>query len=198
MKPQTFRTFIGIPVASAIQSQLDHWLDLRTQFCHTHQIQPPAKERLVAKENRHLTLHFLGDLTEEQRQQLELNLKVQLSDIPSFDLMLDQLSHFPDAKSPILAATGRATSELQQLHQTTAEAIEQSGLSRLLSHKPYRPHITLIRAKGKAAPEENTLLQQLEKSDIQLPVNEVVLYESILTPNGSVYKTAKTYQLRSV
>ncbi|WP_423895123.1 RNA 2',3'-cyclic phosphodiesterase [Candidatus Pelagadaptatus aseana] len=197
MKPQVYRSFIGIPVCGKVHQALDQWLNLRQQLCQKHDIPPPIKERQIPAENRHLTLHFLGDLTHQQRQTLHLNLQQHVTTQQAFDLELNQLCHFPDAKSPILAATCETTPELKKLYSATTYAIQKAGLSRLMGSKAYRPHITLIRAKGKALPDENTLLETMEKSGICMPCNKVVLYQSTVTSTGSIYNEIKHYCLKS-
>jgi len=65
-------------------------------------------------------------------------------------------------------------------------------------NRPYHPHITLARRKGKSGGEElrNLKLQIGRQPDISsFTASSFVLYESIPTPQGSRYETRERFSL---
>ncbi len=188
----TFRTFIGIPLPEGVQDELDFWLEAREQTSPNSASGP----RQIPSANRHVTLHFLGNLSNRERTRLCQNLSQVLKNTTAFELILDKLEYFPDAKSPIVAATCETTPALDQLWILCAEALQQSHLQHLISTRKFRPHITLIR--NRRCQQE---LEYTERNDkpglpaITFPVEQVSLYDSQINHLGSSYRAIHTVTL---
>lgn len=191
---KTHRTFIGIPVPADAQNFLDQWLTRRQKLLQNTGIENP-EERVIPHHNRHITLHFLGDITGKQRQTLSENLNTELKNLRHFTLNFHQLQHFPDAKSPILAATCEVSTPLLNVWQHTASALRQSGLEERLSTREFRPHITLIRGKLSPTIEEKRALTELPIPKLEIRVSEVRLYNSTVDHTGSNYQAIHTSYL---
>lgn len=188
----TFRTFIGIPLPEGVQRELDFWLEARKQTISNS----ASGQRQIPSANRHITLHFLGNLTNRERTRLCQNLSQVLKNTTAFELILDKLEYFPDAKSPVVAATCQTTPALDQLWLLGAEALQQSHLQHLVSTRKFRPHITLLRHRRRQHELEYT-----EENDnpglpaITFPVGQVSLYDSQIDHLGSSYRAIHTITL---
>lgn len=94
----------------------------------------------VSTENIHLTLHFLGDVTEARTAQLESCLAAVRAE--PFSLNIDRWGYFPKARICWIGATNTPemlTSLLQQTGDCVVNVVEdyrQTG---------FTPHITLFR-----------------------------------------------------
>jgi len=97
--------------------------------------------RPVAPENLHLTLAFLGEHPEPVIEDVHFG----LADfrLPSFDLALEGLGLFGDARPRVLYAGVRREPELTRLREKVVQAARGAGLDP--ERKRYRPHVTLAR-----------------------------------------------------
>jgi 2'-5' RNA ligase len=66
-----------------------------------------------------------------------------------------------------------------------------------MEDRPYKPHLTIGRIKHLNSSESlKTLTEEFQNYEIQLvPVNEVILYESVLLSAGPVYKPLRIVKL---
>ena len=139
-------------------------------------------------EQCHLTLKFLGEIDEPQREAFSAS----LSEIrrASFQLGLTNLGAFPGARHPRVIWLGvSSTSELAAL----AQAVDQAT-SAIALDKPFAAHITIARAKGPGVKFDPALL------DVAVPacayaVTEFVLYRSVLTSSGPKYEALQKFAL---
>ena len=106
-----------------------------------------------------------------------------------FQLKMKGTGVFRNFSDPKIIWTGIETSDrLLQLNNLILNGLKKLNID--LGDKPFNPHLTLGRIKH--LNDKNSLkgiLEQFQNTDIQtIPVNEVILYESILYPAGPVYK----------
>jgi 2'-5' RNA ligase len=75
-----------------------------------------------------------------------------------------------------------------QLNDSIMNGLKDAGIS--IEDRPFKPHLTLGRIKYlKDKAVLKTLMDKYQNAEIQkVPVNEVILYESILLQTGPVYK----------
>ncbi len=92
--------------------------------------------------NAHITLNFLGEIS--QADMMDIGLVLGKIKSPNFELSLDSVGVFGNAKRPrILWAGVRASEELKFLQQKTTAALNRFGLK--LEERRFRPHVTLAR-----------------------------------------------------
>ncbi|MGM0477563.1 MAG: RNA 2',3'-cyclic phosphodiesterase [Pseudomonadota bacterium] len=100
---------------------------------------PHHTGRLVPRHNLHLTLAFAGDVTPETLACLRAGAETVRGEPVTVDLV--QCGRF----GPLLWAGPESTPEpLAHLATTLAGVLEDCGLPR--DPRPYRPHVTLVRA----------------------------------------------------
>jgi RNA 2',3'-cyclic 3'-phosphodiesterase len=147
-------------------------------------------------DNIHITLAFLGDTEENMINILRSRLKDKCEGSGRFELILQGTGLFKNYHDPRVIWAGIEMSEkLTHLNAFIIDAIREAGVT--IEERPFKPHLTLGRIKfinDKLALKE--ILEKYQKLEIQkVPVNEVILYESILLKTGPVYKPLGRYIL---
>jgi 2'-5' RNA ligase len=140
-------------------------------------------------ENIHITLAFLGDTDERQIIQICSMLKDKCKGSGEFDLLIKGTGIFRNLGDPRVIWTGIEPSvNLIDLYNLIKSGLNEEGFR--LEDRPFNPHLTLGRIKYLKDKEFlKMLLDRYQFTEIQkVPVNEVILYESILLPSGPVYK----------
>lgn len=143
----------------------------------------------------HLTLHFIGAVTDAQFAAIRAALGTVQR--PPFDLTLRGVGVFPhqDRARVLWAGVARAPG-LLQLHQQLAEALKPTGFTP--EDRPYAPHVTLARFH-QAPPRDSVqqyLLAQQRFATPHFTVSEFILFSSDLQPDGAVYTPEQRYSLR--
>ena len=177
------RAFIAIQLPVVIR---DYLADLQKTLANDN---PRLVINWVEYENLHLTLLFLGELTEE-----EFNLiKIQLAGVRwpvSFKLTLANIGTFPNNLAPqILHVTTEPSKELTQLVNLLRREVAELNIP--VDKKTFTPHMTLGRIKQNIGP----LKYDHEADYLTFPVTEVTLFESTLGGTGSIYTAHETYHL---
>jgi 2'-5' RNA ligase len=175
------RLFIAWPLSHEVEQELG-----RIGFLLK---QKGGRLSWVAPKNIHLTARFLGDTDEKLVGSLKELIDRVAKESHTTTLTIDKLGAFPDMKQPrvIWAGLGGDTSPLQ----TTADLIER-GVDELgfaPDSKKFKPHLTLGRVKDSHGVEALMMaVQQFRPSPIAVELDRLVLFKSILTPQGSIYE----------
>ena len=190
----TLRLFFAVD-ATALAPQL---LALQQQWLTAladQKAKAPSRAVAVAPENLHMTLLFLGNLTQAQCDSLiqattAARLGAQLS---PFSVTLCRSGLFPSAK---VAWLGPATTPapLTQLEQQLRVLVSELGLA--VEPRPYRPHITLLRKASSPVNQDLATALAPPPAPLTLPVNEFALYESRSTPDGVRYLPLASWQIK--
>ncbi len=124
-------------------------LPSREEQGRLHKIQkelltPLTSYRATGRENLHLTLHFLGEKSEEQLPELRELLDDVVSGVEPFLFSFREVGFFQKKNQKILwLGPGRGEDKLKGLWERMGKALE------LLEHevdpRPFRPHLTLAR-----------------------------------------------------
>jgi len=133
----------------------------------------------------HLTLQFLGDEIEDERPVIDT-----LSKIPfrPFDIKMGDIIPFPNALKPRgIWVECRESDALMRLANQIRKAMEAVGYK---ADKPFRAHITLGRYKN--PPHQKP--EKMKGEPHMFTVDKFYLMESILLPQGAVYKTVAVFQ----
>jgi len=171
------RVFLAVAVARRLQKQINRALaPLRSSN---------RDIRWVAEQNRHLTLAFLGDQPESLVDDLAGSMDDAYRRESRFDADFSALTRFPDARGNILALVGHADDRLSTLYQLTCGLLAQFGLAP--EYETFRSHITV----GRIIRPRLVKTRFYEPVNIRLHVDRVTLYQSTLTPAGSVYRVLK-------
>ena len=167
--------------------------------------------RLVAPQNLHLTLHFLGDTDAEVVEPLVEGLRTSIESFSSFAATARGGGCFPSARKPRVfwagveaenGADGNA-GPLSRIHAAAGTVL--TGLDFELDRRPFSPHITIGYARKKADPSELTeaagelaaaAREQLGEGGTGFRVEAIALVESTLGRGGPTYTDIETIPLR--
>lgn len=145
--------------------------------------------RWVPEQNYHVTLAFLGDIELSQIDNLAAELDYFLQP-HQVQLELSHLSPFPESSPKLIAGVLNKTESLLLVYEQTKKAIHNVGIK--IEKRKFMPHITLgrFRTSGRRRQIISSSL-----FNVHAVANAVVLYESILTPNGAEYQAMYEFGL---
>jgi 2'-5' RNA ligase len=189
---RVLRLFLGIPLSTATANDLTVAVNqLRSK------VNEPAPDSLrwSVAESWHITLQFLGSTTQQQydcviarlRELHHPRVPIELGIIDTFD------------RIGVLFADVRVTPQLLTLQQAVTAATAPCGFTP--EERPYHPHITLARRKGKSGGREfRDLKSQIHHQPIlaSFTAEFFILYESIPTPEGSRYEVRERFMLSAL
>lgn len=196
------RAFIAIELPVAAQQ-------------HVGRVQQEVQERLVQAgaqpcfkwappANAHLTLRFLGETAEHQRDRIVQGLATLCAQERVFSLSLSGLGCFPNFRAPRiiwqgiqgdLPALARLQAPVEALARTVGFAAEE---------RPFSPHLTLARARRDAQRQTlaraGRILERLAAGELVLPavrfaVTEIHFMRSELLPGGARYTSLANFRL---
>lgn len=148
----------------------------------------------------HLTLAFLGELSDEQLERALAAAQYAATIVDSFDYRLSGLGTFGPPRQPRVLWMGisEPSGVLTLLYQALALALEERGFAP--ETRPFSPHLTLARIKSPLTPEQLHLLQQLlSHYQFASPVYHVThlsVMKSELARSGAQYTCLRAYELR--
>lgn len=177
MKANVLRLFIAVPIPQGMKESLK-----------VLQASWKAKAqgvRWVKPEGLHITLKFLGNVHEEKLEGIKEAMRKALSGFTPFEVRVKGTGAFPSTKNPRVLWVGVKDEEgkLKGVFNALEKALQKWGFPR--EDRPFSPHLTLGRVKGKG---DFSFLE--EGSDLDfgpLLVEEVILFKSDLKPEGAEY-----------
>lgn len=148
--------------------------------------------RWVKPDVMHLTLVFLGEVPEGFIRSADERLAGVLPQLPAFRCRLAGLGAFPSPQRARVVWVGIDTGRdaLISAQRAASRALERIGFEP--ERRPFSPHLTLgrLREPGDASP----LLGTQFASEC-FPVERVVLFRSVLKPQGPEYSVLHEYRL---
>lgn len=151
----------------------------------------------VRPENVHLTLRFLGDVTEDQIAQLSIPMDEACRAEQPFALRVCGTGAFPNVRRPsvIWVAVGPLDGPLDRIQKAAEAAAQGVGLAR--EEKKFHPHLTLARIREPRGAQP--LIERVEREKEFLAgeflVRSVTLFSSELTSKGPIYRRLKEFSL---
>jgi len=182
------RVFIAINLPESVRTELGKLLLL----CKKINSRPVI--HYVKTKGIHLTLHFLGYLSDEQIEQVKEILKNQAKNYQKTELITGPIGGFPNLKQPrviFLASQETGDNTLANLQKKLGQELEKIGLT--VDHRIWQPHLTFARIVGPCVFKT----QNLEIPKLKIPVNSIELMESQLLGSGAEYKILASYTLKT-
>lgn len=149
-------------------------------------------------ENIHLTLRFLGDVKENDLEELFDSLRDELSGIQPFALEIRGVGAFPDWRHPrvVWAGCGEGAEDAVALAERVEDVCIDLGYER--ERRPFRPHLTLGRVKlpAHAGDLKEAARSVGDRVYGYLDVDAAVVFMSSLRRTGPVYSPMARIELR--
>ncbi|MGD9153234.1 MAG: RNA 2',3'-cyclic phosphodiesterase [Gammaproteobacteria bacterium] len=171
-----FRAFFAIDLPENIRTEVTSFMKLLKKA------NPNKNISWVKPENLHITLKFLGNITQLQCEQFLPEIKTVISGWGKFEIKLDKLVLFPSKRKPRVIAL--LPSPLEQLIALACKIEEKVVDCNIPAEaRSFKPHLTLARIKNKNI---------CELKDVTLPplifeIQRVTLFHSEVLYPGSRY-----------
>ena len=165
------RLFIGVMIPEKILPKI---LDIQEKL---GKFLPNAK--FVEPENLHISLLFIGDVSEDQLPFIKEKLDSVCNNYSSLDVLVDRISLIPNENFTRVIALNIVSGDLELLRYDISKTIHGSS---------YPSHITLCRLKH----DESNDVKSASNSrfdQIKFGIDRIFLMESFLQKTGAVYKT---------
>lgn len=183
------RTFIALKINAE-----EHVLH---QLNYFKQVFKNDKIRWVAPDNLHLTLRFMGNTTRQQLDKLLDGLEIVAGNNKPFRFKINGADYFKSKGKPrVLFVEIDQSAPLTHLAKQIDTTVVSCEFKEEL--KPFRPHLTLGRIKYlESRTRFCNIVEALNEKEYQtVDIAEFILYESVLKPDGPIYKPIKTFQLK--
>jgi 2'-5' RNA ligase len=174
------RCFIAIDLPAEIHAELERQQLACRRACRD--------ARWTRSEGIHLTLKFLGEISDAQVRSVKEAL-AGLGEFQKFPVEVRGFGFFPDARRPRVFWAGVEASEaLAALAARVEQAMETLGFPR--EQRAFNPHLTLARFKvPRPQPELAALVEKLKDLSFgRFEASEFFLFESKLSPQGAQYR----------
>ncbi len=155
-----------------------------------------ADLKIVARENLHFTVKFLGEVSETQVR--EVVDRLSLLDLPTTEVNLRGVGAFPHPRRPSVIWVGVASGDspkIFQLAEAVIAALEGVGEK---EERGFQAHLTLARVRsGRNNDALFTFLEKHADDDFGVVRFETLKFKSSeLTPRGPNYTDIGVYRLK--
>ena len=144
----------------------------------------------VGREQRHLTLKFLGDVQESDVAKLADAADRAAARHAPLEMTVREIGAFPNFRRARVVWIGvEQDARLELLHHDLEQACEQEGFE--VEGRPFRPHVTLARVRTPLAVDRLRALARVARSvrtKAAVRVERITLFESTLAPSGARYR----------
>lgn len=179
----SLRSFIGLPLPQDAANQLG---DIAAKMAYQDK---SNAVKWVDQANYHITLAFLGDQSMQDLEALAEQLDERVQQM-SFEASVKSLSPFPEGKPKLIVAMLERNDSLRELHKQVMSAVNGSDIE--LGKRRFIPHITLGRYRHTKNSYSGVIPMNVS---CEFVLDDVVLYESNLTPSGAEYEAVFRFPL---
>jgi RNA 2',3'-cyclic 3'-phosphodiesterase len=183
------RLFVAIRIAPEVADRL----------CKAQAELAPALSdaRWIKRDSLHLTLKFLGQVDDAKVVAIQKAVAAAVAPLPRFMISCRGLGVFPDIRRPRVIWAGLEGAELAKIAQAAEAALAPLGFPR--EAREFKPHLTIGRWR-EGARGGDALRGELERwrhHDFGAsPVDDAVLFQSVLKRGGAEYTPLKIFPLR--
>jgi 2'-5' RNA ligase len=152
--------------------------------------------KCVERQNIHITVRFLGDVSEPLLASIESAIADALQGANEFSIQVSGLGAFPSDRDIRVVWAKAVSQELEGIALKINSSIDKLGIK---ADKPFTPHITLARLKMRQF--ERTCKDVIAKYRTMefgaYRTSKVKLKKSTLTPSGPIYEDIEVWTLPS-
>lgn len=173
------RAFVAIDLDSSVRARVEEL---------ARELEPRLPgARFLGVSNLHFTLRFLGDSEPARLDSMAVELERAVSAIPAFALDVKGCGVFPNPRrARILWISVEKPPELLFRLQRLVERTARSA-GFVPEERRFEPHVTIARFREPASGLEAVLAQVRHRELGRSEVEDVVIYESRLSPKGATY-----------
>jgi len=197
----TVRAFVGVPLPHAARE----WA-VRCQDAFVHADGAWRPEKWVTPENLHVTLRFLGEVSDGRVAMLRDPLLSAAATVEPFRARIEGIHAIPQQRGATLLWLGigegaEGFARLATLCTDIAEAADPAPVVSAGPRHRYTPHITLCRARSPRRVTAGSIdaaervLHRADDRALTMSVRSFTLYQSTLTPRGPRYDALATIPL---
>jgi len=181
------RLFIALKIHESVKDEI---INRRESLCDEKSL----KWKWENRSKIHATIKFLGDV-EKNKVNGIISLLEFLEDEISYSCQLTNYGIFYRNKIPAILWQGfEIEHRINELVKKVNDKLFLIDIER--EEKSFKPHLTLLRLRGN---EDDKSLEKFKSASFprfDFIISEASLYESRLTPRGSIYKEIKNYQFK--
>jgi RNA 2',3'-cyclic 3'-phosphodiesterase len=179
------RLFVAVDIDDRTRGGVARAIDvLRTAL---EAAQSTARVSWVAPDRLHLTLQFIGQVSEDTAAAIEARLGPSF-ELPAFEMRLGSIGTFPPGGRPRVVWLGldRGADALATLHEEVQRRLADVPFRR--ESRAFSPHLTLARFKhGGTRDDVERISRVALRPAGGCTIDHVTLYQSRLSPRGPTY-----------
>ena len=179
MDQETIRSFLAIELSNEAKNEAFSFIEKIEKNYLTF--------RFIPHQNWHLTLHFFGEISLAQVDQLHAELPKVLTKIQPFTISLYGIGAFPSNQRPRILWIGVSgdLARLSALKHNIDQVLKKIDLQ--IESANYHPHVTIarVRKNEKALPLK---VSQEFKGQAISHIDHITLFKSVLAPQGAKYE----------
>jgi 2'-5' RNA ligase len=179
------RLFVAVDIDDRTRGGVARAIDvLRTAL---EAAQSTARVSWVAPDRLHLTLQFIGQVSEDTAAAIEARLGPPF-ELPAFEMRLGSIGTFPPGGRPRVVWLGldRGADALATLHEEVQRRLADVPFRR--ESRAFSPHLTLARFKhGGTRVDVERISRVALRPAGGCTIDHVTLYQSRLSPRGPTY-----------
>ncbi len=166
-------------------------------YLQTKELFKNEKIKWVDPDNFHLTLKFLGETQTDKIPFIENSLKEIAKNYKKFEIEISGIGVFPNLYKPKVLWIGinkyEILTEIAHQIDTKLQKIGFEPETRI-----FKPHLTIGRIKfiRSLSKLKNYVEKNSEKFFNRQKINSIILYQSILSPQGAKYNALKIIKLQ--
>lgn len=158
----------------------------------------PLDVRWVNVDNIHLTVIFIGNISEDRLADMDRGIKDVCHYYGPFDISLSGAGVFSSRRNPRVLWIGLAgdIERMSLFRNSLQESLEPFGIK--VEKRRFNPHLTLGRFRKGAKSGvhlDKILLEYRNLNSPGQPISELVLFKSDLKPSGAVYTKLNEWPL---
>lgn len=143
----------------------------------------------------HLTLKFLGDTEEKLVEKISNDISTVISQNNELDLCFTEFGMFKRNGQPKIVWVGiKEDQKLLSLVNSVENICSTYGFQK--EKRSFKPHITILRIKGREDLEQLYGLSKTKFEPINFTSSTLTFFKSELKPSGSTYTAMQKFYLR--
>lgn len=180
------RIFIAIPITNEVIENIHNSLA---------KIDVYNKMKWEPKDKLHVTLKFIGEISDKEIFTIDNSLKKITEGYDKFFIKVNKLGYFYKNGIPTIFWFNFFRSEkLNKIKLNIESYLNDYGFAK--DDKDFKAHVTLIRVKTNFEKEHISVYNNLNIEQNEVCVDKIFLMKSELDRNGSIYKKINEYKLK--